>query len=139
MENIKKYILENHKNHCTVKVSSNSAEDEILNKIAEKVMCGGILLKLENSDMADGDFLEICKKVKPISVTGDGTIVVGWSGLIFDNMEKFRDFTEKYWENQYDDDDDFVFEWINEIHMYMAGYVSEDFYRVLVDFVNTLD
>lgn len=82
---------------------------------------------------------EICKRVKPISVTGDGTIVVGWSGLILDNMEKFRDFSEKYWKNQYDDDDDFVFEWINEIHMYMAGYVSEDFYGVLVDFVNTLN
>lgn len=76
MENIKKYILENHKNHCTVKVSSNSSEDEILNKIAEKVMCGGILLKLENSDMADGDFLEFCKKVKQLCAEFDALLII---------------------------------------------------------------
>ena len=31
-----------------------------------------------------------------------------------------------------------IYEWIKEIHYYMAGYVSEDFYDALVEFVEEL-
>jgi hypothetical protein len=57
-------------------------------------------------------------------------------------MEKFRKFTAENWyENcQYENDnDEFIYQWINEIHQYMAGNVSEDFYDELVKFVKTLE
>ena len=81
----------------------------------------------------------IIKKVNVMEINGD-TLVVNWSELIERNIKKFKKFTSKHWIRQYEDDiDEFIYQWINEIHMYMAGYVSEDFYSVLVKFVDSLD
>lgn len=80
----------------------------------------------------------IIKKVNVVEKAGDG-LVVDWSKLICDNMEKFKEFTAEHWSRQYEDDEDeFIYQWINEIHMYMAGYVSEDFYTTLVKFIDSL-
>lgn len=82
---------------------------------------------------------DIIKKVEVEKQNGD-ILIVNWSGLIQNNMEKFKMFTEKYWRYTYEDDEDeLIYQWINEIHAYMAGYVSEDFYGILVKFVETLE
>lgn len=81
----------------------------------------------------------IIKKVDVVKINGD-TLTVNWSELIERNMDKFKEFTAKHWKYQYEDDiDDFEYQWINEIHMYMAGYVSESFYSVLNEFVDSLE
>lgn len=81
----------------------------------------------------------IIKKVSVVKINGDA-LTVDWSGLIERNMSKFKNFTKKHWHRQYEDDiDEFVYQWINEIHLYMAGYVSEDFYSVLNKFVDNLE
>ena len=85
----------------------------------------------------------IIKKVEVEKLNGyTGSLTVKWTELIQNNMEKFRAFTRMYWhdEAQYEDDDDeFIYQWINEIHGYMAGCVDEDFYGVLVEFVEELE
>ena len=82
---------------------------------------------------------EIIKKVEVEKQNGN-ILLVKWTKLIQDNMEKFKAFTEKHWKYTYEDDEDeLIYQWINEIHYYMAGYVSEDFYDTLVDFVETLE
>ena len=94
----------------------------------------------KESDNYDKFCNEIIKKVNVIKKVGDG-LLVNWSELIKRNMERFRQFTKDNWnENcQYEDDEDeFIYQWINEIHLYMAGYVSENFYKKLVTFVNEL-
>lgn len=81
----------------------------------------------------------IIKKVNVVKGDRD-SLIVDWNKLICDNIDKFRQFTSKHWNNQYDDDEDeFIYQWINEIHLYMAGYVSEDFYTKLVKFVDSLE
>lgn len=81
----------------------------------------------------------IIKKVNVVEVNRD-CLTVDWSNLIKNNMDKFKKFTAKYWAYQYEDDiDEFVYQWINEIHMYLAGYVSEDFYSVLNKFIDNFD
>jgi hypothetical protein len=83
----------------------------------------------------------IIKKVDVIKINGD-SLIVNWSELINRNMDKFREFSEEHWyaNCQYEDDDDeFIYQWINEIHQYMAGNVSEDFYSVLNKFVDSLE
>ena len=81
----------------------------------------------------------ITKKVNVVKINGD-YLIVNWSELIERNMNKFKDFTKKYWKYQYKNDiDEFVYQWISEIHMYIAGYVSESFYSTLNEFVNTLE
>lgn len=82
---------------------------------------------------------EIIKKVNVVKVIDTG-LIVDWSGFIKRNIEQLREFTDEYWYNNYaDDEDEFVYQWINEIHAYLAGYVSEDIYKKLVELVETLD
>ena len=83
----------------------------------------------------------IMRKVNFIKKSGDG-LLVNWSELIRRNMEKFKQFTKKYWsENcQYEDDEDeFIYQWIKEIHLYMAGYVTERTYKRLIALIEELN
>lgn len=90
------------------------------------------------NDNYDKFCINIMKKAEMEKLNGD-ILIVNWTKLIKDNMEKFKEFSIKHWRFQYNDEDDFIYEWIKEIHMYMAGYVSEDFYDILVEFVATLE
>lgn len=81
---------------------------------------------------------ELIKKVEVIKVVKNSHIICDWSKLIRDNMEKFRAFSMEHWAFEYDDETEFIYQWIKEIHYYMAGYVDEDFYDTLVKFVETL-
>lgn len=95
-------------------------------------------------DEEDDDYDKFCnnivKKVNVVEVHKH-SLTVNWSELIERNMDKFKEFTAKHWHKncQYEDDiDEFVYQWINEIHMYMAGYVSESFYSKLNNLVDSL-
>lgn len=95
----------------------------------------------EARDNYDKFCIELMKKVEVEKINGD-ILIVKWTELIQKNMEKFKAFTKENWyENcQYEDDEDeFIYQWINEIHQYMAGNVSEDFYVELVNLVESLE
>lgn len=95
----------------------------------------------EAEDNYDKFCVNIIKKVNVVKVNGD-ILVVDWCELIKKNIDVFKAFTKKHWyENcQYEDDiDEFIYQWINEIHQYMAGYVSESFYSKLNELVNNLE
>ena len=82
---------------------------------------------------------EIIKKVEVLKQVDTG-LIVNWSEFIKRNIEQLREFTDEYWYNNYkDDEDEFVYQWINEIHAYLAGFVSEDIYEKLVELVKNLD
>lgn len=92
------------------------------------------------NDSYDTFCIELMKRVDVVQAISDYELVVDWSKLIVDNMEKFRQFARVYWVCQYkDDEDEFIYQWIKEFHLYLAGYVSEDFYDTLVEFVKTLE
>ena len=81
---------------------------------------------------------EITKKAELVKQNGD-ILIVDWSKLIRDNMEHFKLFTENNWNYHYEDDEDeFMYQWIKEIHYYMAGYVAEEVYEELVELVDKL-
>lgn len=71
----------------------------------------------------------------------DYNVVVHWSKLIQQNFEKFRAFSFEHWQERCRkfDDDTLIYEWIREINHYLAGYVSESFYKILLPFVLTLE
>jgi hypothetical protein len=80
----------------------------------------------------------IIKKVNVIKIYNN-TLSVNWCELIEDNIEKFKRFTKENWYKTYEDDiDEFIYQWINEIHYYMAGYVSDDFYIKLNKLIASL-
>lgn len=93
------------------------------------------------NDNYDKFCIELMKKAE-IEKVFDNAILVKWTDLIQNNMDKFRKFTAENWYEscQYEnDDDEFIYQWINEINQYMAGNVSEDFYEKLVKLVETLE
>lgn len=98
---------------------------------------------IDEEDAEDGYdkfCIELMKKVE-VEEQNDDILIVKWTELIQNNMEKFKKFTKENWYEscQYEDDEDeFIYQWINEIHQYMAGNVSEDFYDKLVELVQTL-
>lgn len=94
----------------------------------------------EENDEYDKFCNGIIKKVNVVKINGND-LTVNWSELIERNIIKFRIFTAEHWYEscQYkDDEDEFVYQWINEIHQYMAGNVSMDFYSKLNKFVDSL-
>ena len=95
----------------------------------------------EEDDEYDKFCNGIIKKVNVVEI-GDDSLSVNWSELIKRNIDKFKKFTAEHWyaNCQYEDDiDEFIYQWISEIHQYMVGNVSEDFYSVLNEFVDGLN
>lgn len=83
---------------------------------------------------------ELIKKVEFAKEVRSGVVECKWRKLIKDNIEKFRDFSILYWHRLYEEDEDeFIYQWIKEIHYYLAGYVSNDTYLNLVALVADLD
>lgn len=94
----------------------------------------------EAKDNYDKFCIELMKKVEVEKVVPESHLIVKWTELIQNNMEKFKEFARENWIYDYEDDEDeFIYQWIKEIHYYLAGYVSEDFYDVLVKFVDSLE
>ena len=91
------------------------------------------------TDSYDAFCKRMMQKVSIVEV-GDSLCVANWSELIKRNMPVFKSFTEKHWDKKYKNDvSEFIYQWIKEIHMYFAGYVSEEFYNVLLDLVDELE
>ena len=93
----------------------------------------------EEDDEYDKFCNGIIKKVDVVHIDDDFPIV-NWTEMIERNINKFKAFTKEYWINDYENDiDEFIYQWINEIHYYMAGYVDEDFYAELNKLVDSLE
>lgn len=72
---------------------------------------------------------------KFIEVTKGSTRALwcNWSDFIKRNIQIFREFETKYWSNHYEDEDDFIYQWIREIDAWIAGEVSERMYKEFVE------
>ena len=90
-------------------------------------------------DWIDGEedyYDKFCRGIQKLVTVekkvGNG-LLINWTGLIENNIEVFTDFAKKNWTNMYEDDEDeFTYQWIREIHYWMAGDTSEPVYE---DFV----
>ena len=92
------------------------------------------------TDSYDAFCKKMMQKVSVVETVNDYTLVANWSELIRRNMEVFKSFTEKYWKRKYKNDvEEFIYQWITEIHSYFGGYVSDEFYNVLLDLADELE
>lgn len=89
-------------------------------------------------DNYDRFCLALIKRVKFVEAHNN-SLTCDWYSLINDNLEVFKQITKdywvtdySYWVTDYSDKDDFIYEWIKELNSYLAGYVDEKFYGVLV-------
>ena len=74
----------------------------------------------------------IMKKVSVIKKISGCECLCNWSDFILFNKAVFRKAAEELWTNVPKKDDDLVYEWIKEIHSWMAGYVSESIYKKFI-------
>ena len=80
---------------------------------------------IEKDDLASKFCNELIKKVEVVEQTDDCSIICKWYDLIERNLAKFKEFTAKHWKRDYIDTDDFIEQWIREIHYYMAMKLIE--------------
>ena len=88
-------------------------------------------------------YSEFCRvlfsKVEIDHIMSDYSVCVLWDDLIEKNMKLFDEFATKYWMYEYEDKDEYIFQWITELHNYCAGNVPESYYPKLLEFVKKLE
>lgn len=71
---------------------------------------------------------EFLSKVEVKSLMSDGTPIIDVDGLIRRNMSLVRQWIKEHWNGDWDNDDDIVYQMIQEIHYAIAGYKGEKGY-----------
>lgn len=99
---------------AVVTVCSFDEEDEKSDEYYEK-FCIGIM-----------KFIEVTKGSKQ-------ALWCNWSDFIKRNIQIFREFEAKYWCKHYENEDDFIYQWIKEIDYWVAGEASEHIYKEFVE------
>ena len=87
-----------------------------------------VSINLEPGDDYDEFCNELIKLVEVKKILPSGDPICGWTDLIKRNMDVFRQFSDKHWGNKYEDEDDFIYEWIEELHLFLAGYGEDGKY-----------
>lgn len=86
-------------------------------------------INLESEDEYDEFCVELIKKIEVKGRAYDGNPVCGWYDYIKRNLPIFRQFANDNWiKNNHEDEDDFICEWIEELHRFLAGYGEDDQY-----------
>ena len=101
--------------------------------------CLGTCVEPDEYDMNDpyDKFTRyIYDNVKVVRQIDDSTAVCDWSGFVYENFNALREFADKYWvKGNYDDDDDFTAEWIEQINLMLAGYGANEDYEMFLEVV----
>ena len=72
--------------------------------------------------------------VKPVN---DYILIVDWYGFIKRNYDNFKEYANLFWiRGNHDDKDDFIYEWIKELGLYIAGYADDEQYGWMVSVLN---
>ena len=92
---------------------------------------------IEDADVED-NYDKFCNYLfHNVEVVDAKNDVCDWTGFIKNNMTALKEFTKEYWEHTYENnEDEFIYQWINELHYYCAGYTSENVYKAFLDTIH---
>lgn len=91
-----------------------------------------ISVNLEPEDDYDEFCIALIKKIEVKDITDSGDPICDWSDYIKRNSTRLRGFANDYWyKNNFEDEDDFICEWIKEFHLLLAGYGEDGCYDYL--------
>ena len=88
------------------------------------------------NDWYDKYYDFIINHVQFVEKISDYECTADWYGFIKENIKVFRQAANDMWRLDYiniDDDDDLIYEWIKEIELWLAGYVSETEYQKFME------
>ena len=93
---------------------------------------------IEDADVED-NYDKFCNYLfHNVEVVDAKNDICDWTGFIKNNMTALKEFTKEYWNYTYEnDEDEFIYQWINELHAYCAGYTSENVYKAFLDTITT--
>lgn len=101
---------------AVVTVCSFDSEDEKSEEYYEKFRIG--IMR----------FAEVAKIISTCEIT------CKWTEMIEHNLSIFKEFTKNFWNKQYEyDENEFIYQWITEIHYWIAGEVGESTYKEFVE------
>lgn len=112
--------------------ASNEDDIDTYDTVFDTSVCVCVDLNPIKPDNYDRFCLALLRRVRFIEAHNN-SLTCDWYSLINDNVEVFKQITKDYWATDYSDMDDFIYEWIKELDSYLAGYVDEGFYRILVE------
>ena len=90
----------------------------------------------ENNDAHEKFCIEILKKVK-LNSFSDKYAEADWSAFIRENEKLFKQFMEENWNQQYSGYE-FIYQWIKEIHLYLAGYTCDSIYKKMYELLKSI-
>lgn len=117
-----------------IKVTNQDYDTYDTEMDAEVTVCA-----FDEEDEKSEDYYEkfrigIMKFVEVIRGTVDNGLLCKWSEMITRNIKVFKEFAEKFWTYQYEDDEDeFIYQWIEEINQWTAGNCYESAYKEFVE------
>lgn len=82
---------------------------------------------------------EFVGKVTVVSLMSDGTPIVDADGLFRRNIKDVRKWIAENWEGDWDDDDDIIYQMIQEIHYGIAGYKGNGQYGLYLKLLRNCD
>lgn len=91
--------------------------------------CITVCLDLDEKEM--DPYHRFCRKFFN-SVQIAQSDVVFWSSLIENNITLFREFSKKYWSRNYKDSEEFVYQWLQELHLYCSGAANDNIYEKMI-------
>ena len=72
-----------------------------------------------------------------VEVTDARNDICNWSKFVLDHKVALAKYAEENWYEVPEDESDFIYNWINELHGYQAGSISEKMYKEFIDTMNT--
>ena len=83
---------------------------------------------------SDEYYYRFCKYIYDNVFVSDMSLdLCDYTGFVQRHREALKGFMRENWKTQYEDENDFIYEWIKEIHSWLAGYVSESTYKEFLD------
>lgn len=82
---------------------------------------------------------EFLGKVTVVSLQSDGTPIIDADGLFRRNIDTIKQWVKKNWAGNWDDEDDIVYQMIQEIHYGIAGYKSNKGYGKYLELLRSCD
>lgn len=82
---------------------------------------------------------EFLGKVTVVTLMSDGTPIIDAYGLFKRNMDTVRQWIAKNWYGEWTDDDDIIYQLVQEIHLGMAGYKGNGQYGNYLQLLRSCD
>lgn len=97
------------------------------------VLVGTDLVKDEDINENTNNYYKFLNYIAHnVEVTDARNDICNWSKFVLDHKVALTKYAEENWYEVPEDESDFIYEWINELHNYQSGNISEKCIKTLL-------